>query len=126
MEIGEEEDPSFARIRREYPAILTTAHVAELLDLNPRTVLNMAADGRLPASRLPGSRKFHFFLEDVLKALREHMVTPGSISEDELEEAGANGTVRDMPAKSSPKKAAGSSAAASQRRSSASGQRRRG
>jgi hypothetical protein len=34
----------------------------------------MAADGRLPASRLPGSRKFHFFLEDVLDTLKQHRV----------------------------------------------------
>ena len=69
-------DDGFARIREQYPPILTTAQVAELLDLNPRTVLLMAADGRLPASRLPGSRKFHFFLEDVLDTLKQHRVAP--------------------------------------------------
>lgn len=64
------------RIREQYPPILTTAQVAELLDLNPRTVLLMAGDGRLPASRLPGSRKFHFFLEDVLDTLQVNKVVP--------------------------------------------------
>ena len=64
------------RIRNEYPPIVTTAQVAELLGLNPRTVLLMAADGRLPASRLPGSRKFHFFLDDVIDTLKQHMITP--------------------------------------------------
>jgi excisionase family DNA binding protein len=73
---GAPKDDGFARIREQYPPILTTAQVAELLDLNPRTVLLMAADGRLPASRLPGSRKFHFFLEDVLDTLKQHRVTP--------------------------------------------------
>jgi excisionase family DNA binding protein len=73
---GAPKDDGFARIREQYPPILTTAQVAELLDLNPRTVLLMAADGRLPASRLPGSRKFHFFLEDVLDTLNQHRVTP--------------------------------------------------
>ncbi len=67
----------FESIRREWPPILNTAQVAQLLDLNPRTVLNMAADGRLPASGLPGSRKLHFFREDVLATLREHMLQPG-------------------------------------------------
>lgn len=83
------EDDAFGRIRELYPPIVTTAQVAELLDINPRTVLMMAADGRLPASRLPGSRKFHFFLEDVLKALRQHMVRPGetALTEADLEEA---------------------------------------
>ena len=73
----EAENDGFERIREQYPPIISTSQVAELLDINPRTVLMMAADGRLPASRLPGSRKFHFFLEDVLKTLREHMVRPG-------------------------------------------------
>lgn len=83
------EDDAFGRIRDQYPPIVTTAQVAELLDINPRTVLMMAADGRLPASRLPGSRKFHFFLEDVLKALRQHMVKPGetALTDADLAEA---------------------------------------
>jgi excisionase family DNA binding protein len=68
------EDRRSARIREQYPPILTTAQVAELLDLNPRTVLLMAGDGRLPASRIPG-RKFHFFLEDVLDTLRANRVS---------------------------------------------------
>ncbi len=66
------------RIRNQYPPIVTTAQVAELLGLNPRTVLLMAADGRLPASRLPGSRKFHFFLDDVIDTLKQHMVMPST------------------------------------------------
>ncbi len=70
------EDDAFSRLREEYPSILTTAQVAELLDLNPRPVLLMAADGRLPASRLPGSRRFHFSLEDVLDTLKQHRVAP--------------------------------------------------
>jgi excisionase family DNA binding protein len=63
-------------IRRQYPPILTTAQVAELLDLNVRTVMAMANDGRLEASRLPGSRKYHFFLENVLDALARNRVGP--------------------------------------------------
>lgn len=72
----------FDAVRRAYPPILTTAQVAELLDLNPRTVLNMAGDGRLPASRLPGARKFHFLLEDVIETLKVHRVTPGEVGLD--------------------------------------------
>jgi DNA binding domain, excisionase family len=55
---------------------LTTAQVAELLGLNVRTVMAMAIDGRLEASRLPGSRKYHFFLESVLDTLAQHRVGP--------------------------------------------------
>lgn len=78
-------DRRLERIREQYPPILTTAQVAELLDLNPRTVLLMAGDGRLPASRLPGSRKFHFFLEDVLDTLQANRV--GSSRNDRIGEA---------------------------------------
>ncbi len=63
-------------VRAAYPPLLNTAQVAELLDLNTRTVLAMANDGRLPASRLADSRKFHFLLEDIIAALRESRVTP--------------------------------------------------
>ena len=71
------EDERFESIRREWPPTLNTRPLALPLDLNPRTVLNMAADGRLPARRLPGSRKLHFFREDVLATLRKHMLQPG-------------------------------------------------
>lgn len=73
----EERSPEdgFAAVRDAYPPILNTAQVAKLLDLNPRTVLNMAGDGRLPASRLPGSRKFHFLLEEIIKTLKVNRVS---------------------------------------------------
>ncbi len=58
--------------------MLTTAQVAELLDLNTRTVLTMAADGRIPASRLEGSRKYHFVLEDIIATLKRNRVVPES------------------------------------------------
>lgn len=68
-------EDGFVAVRSAYPPILNTAQVAELLDLNPRTVLNMAGDGRLPASRLPGSRKFHFLLEEIIAALKANRVS---------------------------------------------------
>lgn len=74
----------FDTVRAAYPPILTTAQVAELLDLNPRTVLAMAADGRLPASRLPGSRKYHFLLEDVISTLQSHRVGPEALAESDV------------------------------------------
>ena len=52
--------------------------MAELLDLNTRTVLTMAGDGRLPASRLTGSRKYHFVLEDIIETLKRNRVIPES------------------------------------------------
>ena len=67
-------DDGYSAVRSAYPPILNTAQVAELLDLNSRTVLNMAGDGRLPASRLPGSRKFHFVLDDIIETLKANRV----------------------------------------------------
>jgi hypothetical protein len=66
------DDLTLARLRELYPPILDSAQVAELLSLNVRTVMSMAIDGRLPASRLPDSRKYHFFLEDIIATLRAH------------------------------------------------------
>jgi hypothetical protein len=74
-----EKSDGFDSLREQYPPILNTAQVAELLDLNPRTVLVMAGDGRLPASRLKGSRKFHFVLENVITTLKDNLVTDNSI-----------------------------------------------
>ncbi len=68
------EDDGYNAVRSAYPTILNSAQVAELLDLNPRTVLTMAGDGRLPASRLPGSRKFHFILDDIIETLKANKV----------------------------------------------------
>ncbi len=65
-------------VRDNYPAILTTAQVAEMLDLNVRTVLNMAGDGRLPASRLAGSRKFHYVRDQIIETLIENTVDPAT------------------------------------------------
>lgn len=72
---GTDGEDRYRGLRSAYPPILSTAQVAELLDLNPRTVLNMAGDGRLPASRLPGSRKFHFLLEDIIATLEANRVS---------------------------------------------------
>jgi excisionase family DNA binding protein len=71
-----QDEQALDSIRNRYPPILTTAQVAELLGLNVRTVMVMANDGRLPASRLPGSRKYHFVLEDVLATLARHRIQP--------------------------------------------------
>ena len=68
-----------------YGPVLTTAQVATLLDLNPQTVQQMAKDGRLPAHRLPGARKYLFFLDDVLSFVRQHAVRPGADENDDNE-----------------------------------------
>ncbi len=93
-------------IRQQYPPILTTAQVAELLGLNVRTVMVMANDGRLPASRLPGSRKYHFILEDVLATLADHRIPqPVAATREVVKEP----TAKAAPAKAAPAKAAAAS-----------------
>ncbi len=63
-------------LEQTYPPIVTTAQVADILDLNPRTVMLMANDGRLPASRIPGSRSYRFFLADIVKMLADNPIVP--------------------------------------------------
>jgi excisionase family DNA binding protein len=69
-------DERLSMVQADYPPILSTAQVAELLGLSTRTVMNMAADGRLPARRLPGSRKYQFFLKEIIEALDASRVVP--------------------------------------------------
>jgi len=77
------EDITVESIRRDYPPVLTSHQVSELLGLAPRTVMAMAADGRLKARRLPGARKYQFFREDIITALLENTVVEASSMADE-------------------------------------------
>ncbi|MGH3519841.1 MAG: helix-turn-helix domain-containing protein [Haloechinothrix sp.] len=73
----------YQAIREEYPPVLTTAQVSALLNIGPRTVLAMAADGRLKASRIPGTRQYNFFRDEVIKVLAQHIVNPEDVDLDE-------------------------------------------
>jgi hypothetical protein len=73
-------DDALRILEQTYPPIVTTAQVAEILDLNPRTVMLMANDGRLPASLIPGSRSYRFFLGDVVKMLADNVIVPGDVA----------------------------------------------
>ncbi|MDQ3569825.1 MAG: hypothetical protein M3396_04225 [Actinomycetota bacterium] len=53
----------------ELPQVLTTKQVGELLGLHPRSVLAKVKEGRLPAYRLPGSRKLQYVTSEVLATL---------------------------------------------------------
>ena len=80
-------DEALRQLQDRYPPIITTAMVAEILELNVRTVLLMAQDGRLPASRLPGSRSYRFFLSDVVRMLDDNRLIPGTLEDEEIHEA---------------------------------------
>lgn len=59
-----------------YGPILTAAQVGQLLSMNVASVRALAADGTLPASRIPGTRKWLFKLEEILAFLDEHNNQP--------------------------------------------------
>lgn len=59
-----------------YGPILTAAQVGQLLSMNVASVRALAADGTLPASRIPGTRKWLFRLEEILAFLNEHRNQP--------------------------------------------------
>lgn len=80
MTVGDE---ALRALEQAYPPIVTTAQVAEILELNPRTVMIMANDGRLPASRIPGSRSYRFFLADVVKMLADNAIVPGDVKPED-------------------------------------------
>lgn len=67
----------------DYPQVLDTAMVAEMLGMNVQVVRRMAREGTIPAYRLPGGRSFRFFRDEVLGWLKSFPVQ----SEAEVEEA---------------------------------------
>lgn len=46
--------------------LLTTFEVAELLGKRPRTVQRLAADGEIPATKLPGPNGAYLFTRDAV------------------------------------------------------------
>lgn len=68
----------------EFPPILDTAMVAEMLSMNVDVVRRMAREGDLPAYRLPGARSFRFFRDEIMEYVRSFPV-----HEQELEETPA-------------------------------------
>jgi excisionase family DNA binding protein len=63
--------------------VLTSEEVAELLGVSAKTVVNMAKNGRLPARRIPGTRRYLFFEREIFEVLEPSKVGP----EDDVEEA---------------------------------------
>ena len=51
---------------------LTLPQVAELLHVSERTVFNMTRDGRLPARRLPGTRKYLYVRKEIIDLIAQH------------------------------------------------------
>ena len=68
----------------EFPPVLDTALVAELLGMNVQVVRRLAREGKIPAYRLPGGRAFRFFRDEVLEWLKGFPVH-GADQEEEVE-----------------------------------------
>lgn len=60
----------------EYPSVIDTAQVAELLQMNVQMVRKYAREGRLPAYQLPGSRVYRFIYSEIIDYIRAHPVVP--------------------------------------------------
>lgn len=72
-------------IRREYPPILTTAHVAEMMHSTIGDVRDKVHRGDLPAVRW--GQQFRFFREEVLSAMTRFRPGDASPSEEQPESA---------------------------------------
>jgi excisionase family DNA binding protein len=66
---------------------LTVPQVADLLHCSPKTVFTMTRDGRLPARRLPGSRRYLYVRQEILDLLDEHRTD----TEEAIAQAEADG-----------------------------------
>ena len=70
---------------------LTLPQVAELLHVSEKTIFNMTRDGRLPARRLPGSRRYLYVRKEILDLLDQTRTGPAPEDQDAeaIEEADA-------------------------------------
>lgn len=73
-----------ALMGEDYPQVLDTAMVADMLGMNVQVVRRMAREGTIPAYRLPGGRSFRFFRDEVLDWLKSF---PVQADEEALMEA---------------------------------------
>src|SRR2546427_12946101 len=65
---------------------LTLPQVAELLHVSERTVFNMTRDGRLPARRLPGTRKYLYVRQEIIDLVDHHRTDVPAVAETATEE----------------------------------------
>jgi len=64
---------------------LTVEQVADLLHVSTKTVFNMTRDGRLPARRLPGSRRYLYVRQEILDLLDQTRSGPTDVEEAEVD-----------------------------------------
>ncbi len=71
----------------DFPPVLDTAMVAELLGMNIQVVRRMAREGQIPSYRLPGGRTFRFFRDEIFEWLRSFPVQAGDADDMETDDA---------------------------------------
>ena len=62
-------------LRDQYPPLLRVRQTAKLLGVSERMVWTMVNDGRLPAYRLPGARRWTLVRDEVIDVVRGSRVT---------------------------------------------------
>ena len=73
--------------KEDFPQVLDTAMVADLLGMNVQVVRRMAREGSIPAYRLPNGRSFRFFRDEVLDWLRSFPVEADEVADAEALES---------------------------------------
>jgi excisionase family DNA binding protein len=74
MDLGTAREQALEDIRKEYPPLLTSAHVAELMHCTIGEVRDQVHRGDLPAVRW--GQQFRFFREEVLAVLLNRPAGP--------------------------------------------------
>lgn len=67
----------------DFGDLLGVEDVADILGVHLDTARRYVREGAIPASRMPGGRRYYILKQDVVEALRNHRVDPER--EDEYE-----------------------------------------
>jgi excisionase family DNA binding protein len=73
-----------ARQPLDYPPIMDTAMVGELLQMSPVHVRRLAREGVIPAYRIEGVRAFKFKRDEVLAWFESQRVDLANMTEEEV------------------------------------------
>lgn len=71
--------------------LLTTAQVAQMLQVTAQTVFKFIQEGVLPAHRLPGTRRFLFWRHDVVAAINASVVNPSELTDADADDRSVTG-----------------------------------
>jgi excisionase family DNA binding protein len=85
------EDGAPTSLGRPEDDVLTTAQVAKMLHVSTHTVFRFIQDGVLQAHRLPGTRRFLFWRDDVVAAINASAVNPSDVSDADADDRSVTG-----------------------------------